>query len=159
MRWCCMRRTVFTAFIALIGQTVCAQTDTGSLGVRVIDSQVGVIGGVQIQLRNQATGAVRSAATDENGGYIFSLIPPGRYDIEVAAAGFRTFRITGLRVDVAVPAHLDVRLEVGGVTETVEVTDVVSMLNTESAAQGTVIGGEKIESLPLNGRQFIDLTF
>src|SRR5262249_13081655 len=64
---------------------------------------------------------------------------------------------TGLPVDVATPAHLDIRLEVGGVSEAVEVTDVVSMLNTESAAQGTIIGGEKIQSLPLNGRQFIDL--
>jgi hypothetical protein len=137
---------------------VFAQTDTSSLGGRVTDSQAGVIGGAQIQLHNDATGAVRNTSTNETGDYIFTLIPPGRYNIEVVAPGFRTFRDTGLRVDVAVPAHLDVRLEVGAISESVEVTEVVSMLNTESAAQGTVIGGEKIEQLPLNGRQFIDLT-
>src|SRR5262249_578692 len=114
-------------------------------------------GGAQIQLRNQATGVVRNASTDESGAYIFTLIPPGRYDIEVVAPGFRTFRDTALPVGVASAVHLDVQLEVGGISESVEVTDVVSMLNTESAAQGTVIGDEKIQSLPLNGRQFIDL--
>jgi Carboxypeptidase regulatory-like domain len=144
-------------FLTLIGQTVFAQTDTSSLGGRVTDSQAGVIGGAQIQLRNQATGAVRNSSTNETGEYIFTLIPPGRYDVEIMAPGFRTFRDTGLPVDVATPAHLDIRLEIGGVSESVEVTDVVSMLNTESAAQGTVIGDEKIQSLPLNGRQFIDL--
>src|SRR5215475_6467181 len=132
-------RVVFQLlFIALIGRTVFAQTDTGSLGGRVTDPQAGVIGGAQIQLRNQGTGAVRNTSTDENGAYIFTLIPPGRYDIEVVAPGFRTFRDAGMPIGVAVSAHLDVRLEVGGVTESVEVTDVVSMLNTESAAQGTV---------------------
>src|SRR5262249_13923671 len=158
VRWIRVRRTVLKlAFLTLVGQTVFAQTDTGSLGGRVTDSQAGVIGGAQIQLRNQATGAVRSASTDESGLYTFTLIPPGRYDIEVVAPGFRTFRDTALPVGVALAAHLDIRLEVGGVSESVEVTDVVSMLNTESAAQGTVIGDEKIQSLPLNGRQFIDL--
>src|SRR5215831_10870275 len=156
MRWFCVR--VFSVFfLTLLGHTAFAQTDTGSLGGRVTDSQAGVIGGAQIQLRNQATGAVRSTSTDEGGLYTFTLIPPGRYDIEVVAPGFQTFRDTGLPVGVALAAHLDIRLDVGGVSESVEVTDVVSMLNTESAAQGTVIGDEKIQSLPLNGRQFIDL--
>src|SRR5215469_3337140 len=100
-------------FVTLIGQTLFAQTDTSSLGGRVLDSQAGVIGGAHIQLRNQATGAVRNASTNENGEYIFTLIPPGRYDIEIAAPGFRTFRDTGVPVDVATPAHLDVRLDVG----------------------------------------------
>jgi hypothetical protein len=152
------RRTALSLlFLALMACNIFAQTDTSSLGGRVTDPQAGVVGGAQIQLRNQATSAVRNASTNETGDYIFTLIPPGRYDIEIVAPGFRTFRDTGLPVDVASPAHLDVRLEVGGVSESVEVTDVVSMLNTESAAQGTVIGDEKIESLPLNGRQFIDL--
>src|SRR5215813_254851 len=97
-------------FLALMGQTVFAQTDTSSIGGRVTDSQAGVIGGAEIQLRNQATGAVRTASTDESGLYIFTLIPPGRHDIEVVAPGFRTFRDTGLPISVALAAHLDIRL-------------------------------------------------
>jgi Carboxypeptidase regulatory-like domain len=136
-----------------------AQTDTSSLGGRVTDPQGAAVAGAQIHLHNQATGAERKAATDANGEYVFTLIPSGRYDIEASAEGFRTFDDAGFPVDVAAPAHLDIRLEVGAISERVEVTAEVSMLNTDSAAQGTVIGDEKIQSLPLNGRQFIDLAF
>jgi hypothetical protein len=90
-------------------------------------------------------------------GTLFTFIPPGRYDVEAGATGFRTFHDTGLQVDVATPARLDIAFEVGAASERVEVTSSVSLLNTESAAQGTVIGEEKTQSLPLNGRQFIDL--
>src|SRR5262249_24999702 len=99
----------------------------------------------------------RKIQSDGSGNYIFTLIPPGQYDVEAGAPGFRTFHDTGLRIDVAAPARLDIPFQVGAVSDRVEVTSVISLLNTESAAQGTVIGEEKIQSLPLNGRQFIDL--
>jgi len=69
-------------FLSIV-QIVSAQTDTGSLSGRVTDAQGGVIGGSQIQLQNQATGAERRTASDETGQYTFTLIPPGRYNIEV----------------------------------------------------------------------------
>jgi hypothetical protein len=143
--------------VALLALPLFAQTDTSSLGGRVTDPQGSAVPGAQIRLRNQATGAERKSTSGTTGEYVFSLIPAGRYDIEAAAEGFRTFHDAGFPVDVAAPAHLDVQLEVGAVSNKVEVVEQVSMLNTESAAQGTVIGDEKIESLPLNGRQFIDL--
>jgi Carboxypeptidase regulatory-like domain len=136
-----------------------AQTDTSSIGGRVTDSQSGPVQGAKVQLRNVSTGAERKTESNANGEYVFTLIPPGSYDIEAAAQGFRTFHDAGFPVDVAAPAHLDIRLEVGAISERVEVVAEVSMLNTDSAAQGTVISDEKIQSLPLNGRQFIDLAF
>jgi hypothetical protein len=134
-----------------------AQTDTASLSGRITDPSASAVPGAVVQLRNQATGATRKTASDANGAFTFTLLPPGRYDIEAAAAGFHTFQDSGFPIDVAAPAHLDIRLEVGAASERVEVTAEVSMLNTDSAAQGTVITDEKIQSLPLNGRQFIDL--
>jgi hypothetical protein len=151
------RLFVCAAALPLLVVALFAQTDTGSLGGRVTDPKAGAIAGTRIRLHNQATGAERKAISNANGEYVFTLIPPGRYDIEAGAEGFRTFHDSGFPVEVAVPAHLDIRLEVGAVSERVEVSAEVSMLNTESAAQGTMIGDEKIESLPLNGRQFIDL--
>lgn len=136
---------------------VLAQTDTSSLSGRVTDQQGAAVSGAAIKAVNVATGAVRKIESGAGGNYQFTLIPPGRYDVEAGAAGFRTFVTAGVAVDVASPARLDIRLEVGAVSERVEVTGAVSLLNTESAAQGTVIGEEKIQSLPLNGRQFIDL--
>ncbi len=92
-----------------------------------------------------------------DGNFLFTLVSPGSYDVEASSTGFRTFLDSSVPIDVASPARLDIRLEVGAVSERVEVTAAVSLLNTESAAQGTIIGEDKIRSLPLNGRQFIDL--
>src|SRR5262245_47070346 len=150
-----MRQTLLSLLLATL--PLAAQTDTGSLEGRVTDRQGAAVSGARIQLTNQASGAVRKIESGAGGNYRFTLIPPGRYDVEAAAPGFRTFVDTGVPVAVAAPARLDIGLEIGAVSERVEVTAVVSPLNTESAAQGTVIGEEKIQSLPLNGRQFIDL--
>src|SRR5262245_41379623 len=150
-----MRQTLLSLLLATL--PLAAQTDTGSLEGRVTDRQGAAVSGARIQLTNQASGAVRKIESGAGGNYRFTLIPPGRYDVEAAAHGFRTFVDTGVPVAVASPARLDILLEVGAVSERVEVSEVVSLLNTESAAQGTVIGEEKIQSLPLNGRQFIDL--
>ncbi len=149
-------RRYLVSLLLLVGPLL-GQTDTTSLEGRVLDAQGASISGARIRLKNQTTGAERKIESGANGSYNFSLIPPGRYEIEATASGFRTFHDTGIQIDVATPAHLEIPLEVGAVSERVEVTGVVSLLNTESAAQGTIIGEEKIQSLPLNGRQFIDL--
>src|SRR5262252_750677 len=150
-----MRQTLLSfVFLAV---PLAAQTDTSSLEWRVTDPQGTVVSGARIQLTNQATGAIRKIESGASGSYLFTLLPPGRYDVEAMAPGFRTFADTGVPVAVASPARLDIHLEVGAVSERVEVSEVVSLLNTESAAQGTIIGEEKIQALPLNGRQFIDL--
>ncbi len=152
-----MAQKTLAILISMVAMPLFSQTDSSSLEGRVTDPQGGSVAGAQIRLVNQSTGAERKAETGANGSYIFNLIPSGRYDVEAAAPGFKAFRDTGIPVDVATPARLDIPLEVGVVSDRVEVTAVVSLLNTESAAQGTVIGEEKIQSLPLNGRQFIDL--
>jgi hypothetical protein len=151
------RKNLAVLLVAVAGVPAFAQTDTSSLEGRVTDPQGAAVAGAQIRLTNQATGAERKIQSRTSGSYLFNLIPPGRYDVEAGAAGFRTFHDAGLQIDVASPARLDIVFEVGAASERVEVTSVVSLLNTESAAQGTVIGEEKIQSLPLNGRQFIDL--
>ncbi len=126
-----MRRlSACVAALPLLVLPLFAQTDTSSLGGRVTDAQGGAVQGTQIRLHNQATGAERKAVSDSNGEYVFTLIPPGRYDIEAGSTGFKTFHDTGFPVDVAAPAHLDIQLAVGDVSDKVEVTAEVSMLNT-----------------------------
>jgi hypothetical protein len=150
-----MRQTLLS--ILFFAVPLAAQTDTSSLEGRVTDPQGTAVPGARIQLTNLATGAIRKIESGASGSYLFTLLPPGRYDVEATSSDFRTFSDTGVPVSVASSARLDIRLEVGAVSERVEVSEVVSLLNTESAAQGTIIGDEKIQSLPLNGRQFIDL--
>src|ERR1700677_3435257 len=84
-----------------------AHTDTSALSGRVTDPLAAPASGVQITLHNRATGAGRKVVSDSNGEFTFTMIPAGRYDIEAAAPGFKTFHDAGFPVDVAAPAHLD----------------------------------------------------
>ena len=110
-----------------------------------------------VEVRNLETGEVRRAATDERGGYTIPNLMPGRYDTEVNAAGFRHSKQTGLELQVDQTARLDFTLEVGAVTESVEVTAQVPQINTENAVKGDVIVNQEIVSMPLEGRDFFEL--
>jgi hypothetical protein len=134
-----------------------AQTDSGSLAGRVTDPSGVGISKAPVSIRNTATSFARQSSTEEDGRYQFNLLPPGVYEVAVEAPGFKRFVDGGVRVQVAQPTVLNVQLALGAVTETVEVVGTATLLNPESVAQGTVITEEKILSLPLNGRQFIDL--
>src|SRR5262249_11108454 len=92
-----------------------------------------------------------------NGRTAYRLLAPGKYEIRAEAAGFKKFLAADIHVQVAQQSQLNIGLQVGNTTESVQVEAAVSMLNTESVAQGTTVSQEKIVSLPLNGRQFIQL--
>src|SRR5947208_264821 len=134
-----------------------AQTDTAGLFGLVKDATGGAVGNSKVKLQSRATAAVREQTTDGKGLYQFELLPPGVYELTVEAAGFKQFRDSQVRVNVAQIARLNAQLEVGSASEFVEVQDTVSPLNTETVSQGTIIGQQKIVQLPLNGRQFIQL--
>ena len=150
-----LRRNFCT--VLLYAYLLSAQTDTASLTGQVRDPSGGQVASCNIRLHNVGTGSVRSTVCGSDGHYLFSLLAPGQYEITVEATGFKRFVDSQLHVQVAEQSQLNVPLELGTTTEAVEVTASVSMLNTESVAQGTVISNEKIVSLPLNGRQFIQL--
>lgn len=134
-----------------------AQSDTASLSGALTDSSAAAIAGAKITLLNVATRSQRTALSDVQGLYRFSLLIPGAYAITIDAPGMKQYRNTDLTLSVAQAARLDVRLEIGSNMEVVEVQTPTLLLNAETASQGTVIGGEKIVSLPLNGRQFLQL--
>src|SRR5262249_47803924 len=134
-----------------------AQTDTGLLTGRVTDPSGAAIPGVAIKIRNLATTLQRETISDEQGSYQLNLLPPGLYEASTEAPGFRRFVDREVRIQVAQPTRLDIRLELGTVEESVEVAATASLLNTVSATQSATITQEKIEALPLNGRQFINL--
>lgn len=136
---------------------ILAQTETGSLQGLVSDQSGGAVPNAMVRLKQQATGAIRTGLASADGRYQFSLLPPGIYEVGVEAPGFKKATAGDIQVQVAQEATWNVRLEIGSTTETVRVEGTTSLLNTESAAQGTVVGQEKISSLPLNGRQFIQL--
>ena len=136
---------------------VAAQSDSGSLSVRVTDETGAAVPGATVVVRQVATGSTRELTTDRSGRALFSMLPSGTYDSTVSLAGFKQYQGSALHLQVAQAARLEVALGVGDVSESVQVTAETRLLTVDTVAQGTVIGEEKVQALPLNGRQFIQL--
>jgi len=134
-----------------------AQSDSASLVVRVADASGGAVPGATVSVRNASTGVTRELMSDGTGRAGFPLLSPGVYEVRVNLPGFVPFLDSAVRLSVAQSADLPVRLDLGGMAEAVDVRGTAPILNLTNAAQGTVITEEKVQALPLNGRQFIQL--
>src|SRR5215468_4176217 len=106
-----------------------AQTATGSANGSVTDQSGAVIPGASIKLTNEATGVETVAITNETGYYVFVGVQPGTYTLRVTMAGFRSLEARGLQVGVNQTVTQNFSVEVGGVSETVEVTLDSPMIN------------------------------
>ncbi len=143
--------------LTLFAAAAFAQSDTASLSGTVTDPGAASVVGAKVTLRNAATRSQRTVLSDIQGVYHFSLLIPGAYEIMVEAPGMKQFHAQDIALNVAQPGRLDIQMEIGNNMEIVEVSTPALMLNAETAAQGTVIREDKIVSLPLNGRQFLQL--
>lgn len=153
-------RTQFVALLSALAATcVMAQTSSGSLVGRVTDSTQASIGGASVQVRDVATNQLRTATTQPDGQYTVSNLPAGTYQITIDKPGFRQVRQNSFELQVDQVARLDVQLEVGSVSDTIEIKATVPLLNTETFTRGDVIAPNEITEMPLNGRNFNDLVF
>lgn len=154
-----LTRILAAGFLALGALTApaAAQSDASSLTVVALDPSGAAVPGATVTLRNQATGLAREAATDLDGRASFSMLTPGLYEVTIELAGFRTFRDREVRLAVGQAGQLRARLDVGDVSEAVEVRGSASLLNLDTPVRATVVGEEQVRALPLNGRQFIQL--
>ncbi len=130
---------------------------TAVLRGRVVDQNGAVVPQAQISVQNNATGLARKGATDSEGNYQIAALTVGNYRLEVRARGFRTEIIEQLAVEVARIVVQDFRLEVGDITQTLNVTPEVRLIETATVSVGQVIDQRTVQELPLNGRHFIDL--
>ena len=145
------------ASLALPGRLQAQSADTAILGV-VTDASGAVIPGASVTIRQPATGFERVLETNAEGAYEQRYLRPGTYIVEAGGTGFRTARTPNVIVQVGQQVRLDFRLEVGEVIETVEVSSAAPLLETESATLGEVVSEERIVNLPLNGRNFLQLS-
>ena len=125
-------------------------TSTEILG-SVTDSSGAVVPGAKVTITRVSTGETRSAVTNPAGEYTFPLIEIGEYRVHAELSGFRGQTVSGFRVELQQKARVNFVLEVGQVTESVEVKASAVALQTDDAAIGQVIENKRVVNLPLNG--------
>ncbi len=146
------------AFLLLIVIPVSAQLPTGTILGVVKDSSGAVVPGAAITIESTETGQSRKVATDSSGAYRVPALPVGHYTVKVEQAGFKTETQTGLNLEVGQEAVLDFALQVGTEAQTVLVTGEGQQVNTTNSTLGSVVSEQTISDLPLNGRNYTDLT-
>src|SRR5213592_1409671 len=135
---------------------VIAQTQAAISGV-IHDPTGAVIPGVSVTVTNPATNVARSVISNDAGVYNVPSLQPGRYNIKVELPGFRTITQNDVELQIQQSARLDFTLQVGDVSQTVEVEGTTALIATENATVGTVIENKRIVEMPLNGRNFLQL--
>src|SRR5262245_9769044 len=136
---------------------VLGQTSMGGVSGTVSDTQGAVVPGASVKLVNDATGVEVLRTTSSSGHFVFVNIRPGVYSLTVELPGLKAARVSSFPVGVNETVTRDVRLELGAVTEVVEVTAPSELLQTTSAGLGQVVEEKVIRDLPLQGRNFTSL--
>jgi hypothetical protein len=134
-----------------------AQQTTGNISGRILDAQSAAMPGVTVTGRNTQTGFVRTEVSDGEGVYRLTALPVGTYDVTAELQGFSPFDRKGVVVNVSQTTDLNIELKLGGITESIIVGAESPMVRTTDSSVGGVVDVSKIESLPLNGRQFANL--
>ena len=142
-----------------LGVTLVWAQATAQISGSVKDQSGAVLPGVEVTATQTATGAKRNAVTDETGSYILQNLPIGPYTIEAALPGFRTYVQSGIVLQVGTNPTVNATLQVGQVSDQVEVQADAALVETRSSGVGNVIDNQRVLELPLNGRNPTELIF
>ena len=147
------------AFALAGGTAWAAQGNTAQIIGSVKDPSGAVLPGVEVTVTQTATGAKRSAVSNETGNYVLASLPIGPYMLEASLPGFKTYLQSGLVLQVNDSPTVNVVLQVGQVSEQVEVQANAALVETAKTAIGQVVTNQQIAELPLNGRDPHELIF
>jgi hypothetical protein len=152
---------ILSAFITLLllAGSIPAQTGTSSVNGQVLDPQGEAVPGALVTLTSNETNAVRTQKTNDKGSFVFDLIPPGTYRVEVEATGFKKAIVTDVRALVSKPTDVSLQLEVGSISEAVSVSagSTEALINTQDATIGNNFVEKQIIQLPLESRNVVEL--
>src|SRR2546430_3718171 len=123
----------------------------------ITDATGAVLPGASVNVKNSGTGSSVELVTDERGRYLVPVLQPGEYEIQASLPGFQTVSRRGIRLAVGQNAVIDIKLDVGQVTNQVEVVADATPINLTSAAVSGLVNDKQIRDLPLNGRSFQQL--
>jgi hypothetical protein len=156
-----MRRYLFAtliiAFCAFLAVPALAQQTMGTVRGLVQDATNAAMPGVTVEARQVGTGYLRTVVSDAEGAYSLTALPVGTYDLSVDLSGFKRIEKKGVIVNVGQILNLNFAMEVASLAETVNVSGETPLIQTTNSAVGGVVDVGRIESMPLNGRQFANL--
>lgn len=145
-------------FALLMSTVAFAQAGSSSLRGIVTDPQGNAVRGANVTLTNQQKNFSRTQATNDDGLYVFTSIPPGTYRLEVEAGGFKKAAVSDVRAQIDTPGTFDVQLEVGNIAETVSVVaGADAPINTSDATIGNTFESRRIIELPLNANNVVSI--
>lgn len=153
-------RKSLSALIAVffvLGSIAAWASITGSISGVVTDPNGAVVPGVTVVATDVATNVRHTTVTDAKGFYAFPALNVGTYNVTISQPGYRDYLESSVIINANSAIRIDVKMEIGQVSNTVKVRSDVLQVETQSTQMGDVIQGEKITSVPLNGRSYIDL--
>ena len=146
-------------FLMSLLSMVSAQTVTsGQLTGSITDQSGAVVPGVTITVTQEGTGEKRSVTTSDDGNYTIPNLAVGTYRLTATKSGFKETAVASVNISVANVTRQNVSLEIGQLSEVVEVTADAVQVQTQTGTVGEVVSGEQVRELPLNGRSFVQLT-
>src|SRR5262245_56370210 len=153
-----MRKTLYLCLILVVFATMGqAQVTTGRIQGTVTDAQGGVVPGAEIKVVNKQTGQTLDTLTNELGYFALPGVPTATYTVTVSLPGFKSVSIDNVKADAGVPATVNAKLEVGSVTDTVEVATGAEVLQTETATISSTLVGQQLHELPFTSRNLTEL--
>jgi len=158
MRWDSIKRSILISSLTFIFSVTCAWAqNVGSLSGTVSDPAGAAVSGAKVTVTDIASNAERTTETDKNGEFNFVQLPPGTYKVEVVKDGFRASITSKVSVLIATPTNLDIRMEIGAISERVIVESAAPTLNTEDASVGNAFNEDQVKSLPFLARNVVNL--
>src|SRR5499433_1785874 len=148
--------SVLSTIIMLV-LPLAAQVDQAAISGTVTDSTGAAVQGAKIELLSPATGLHRETTTNTTGIYHLPALQIGNYKITVSKEGFKSVEFPNVELSVGQPRTIDVRLEVGTISSTVQVPTKVEAVNRTSAEVGGLVDAEQIKAIPISGRNWASL--
>src|SRR5215469_7063888 len=152
------RNALWLTVLIMAALPLAAQLPTGTILGSVKDSSGASIPNAMVTVRNTDTNLTKTVTTEQDGSYRFPELPVGHYEVVASAAGFRTETHAGLTLEVTQQGVINFALQVGATTQQVTITSEIPMVNTQDSTLGGTVNEQQISQLPLNGRNYIDLT-
>src|SRR5579862_5723862 len=159
-KWNLVLLAGFAALLLMgaMGIPASAQQSIGTILGVVKDTSGGTVPQAKVTVTNTETNETRTADTGDDGAYRFPALKPGHYTVKIEKDGFKTESQTGLTLDVAQELVVSPTMEVGSAAQEVTVTGEAPLVNTTTSALGSLVNEERMADLPLNGRNYVDLT-